>query len=217
MTGVAVILLAGVIGYVSWMVRATAIYTGRDACRLAAQSEIEVAKSVVNAAFIRSIERSAHIVGGDTIGSTSVSSFDWFEAYSGTTAKRTIGTKNPVTLDAAITNMGCVVKVRIGTVEHPVGTQWANVTFVAKAERTALGTTVSSTVAETVRFAQQRSKVFNNAYFVNNYGWFQGTGCTANGDVRANGDMYLDSSCKVNGKVYAARNEELGVNGDITN
>ena len=218
MTGVAAILFAGVIGYVSWVVRATAIYTGRDICRLAAQSEIEAAKTVVNAAFIRSIERSARIIGGDTIGSSSVSSFDWFEAYSSSTAKRTIGTRNGVTFDYSVTNMDCVVKVRIGAVEHTVGTQWANVTFVARAERTVLGSTaVSATIVEKVRFAQQRSKVFNNAYFVNNYGWFQGTGCTANGDVRANGDMYLDSGCKVNGKVYAARNEELGVDGDITN
>ena len=82
MTGVAAILVAGVIGYVSWTVRSAAIYTGRDVCRLAAQSEIEVAKTVVNTAFIKSIERSARIIGGDTIGSSSVSSFDWFEAYS---------------------------------------------------------------------------------------------------------------------------------------
>ena len=218
MTGVAAILFAGVIGYVSWVVRATAIYTGRDICRLAAQGEIEAAKTIVNAAFIKSIERSARIIGGDTIGSSSVSSFDWFEAYSSPTAKRTIGTRNGVTFDYSVTNMDCVVKVRIGAVEHTVGTQWANVTFVARAERTVLGSTaVSATIVEKVRFAQQRSKVFNNAYFVNNYGWFQGTGCTANGDVRANGDMYLDSGCKVNGKVYAARNEELGVDGDITN
>lgn len=218
MTGVAAILFAGVIGYVSWVVRATAIYTGRDICRLAAQSEIEAAKTIVNAAFIKSIERSARIIGGDTIGSSSVSSFDWFEAYSSPTAKRTIGARNGVTFDYSVTNMNCAVKVRIGAVEHAVGTQWANVTFVARAERTVLGSTaVSATIVEKVRFAQQRSKVFNNAYFVNNYGWFQGTGCTANGDVRANGDMYLDSGCKVNGKVYAARNEELGVAGDITN
>ena len=170
MTGVVAILFAGVIGYVSWTVRATAIYTGRDVCRLAAQSEIETAKTVVNAAFIRSIERSARIIGGDTIGSTSVSSFDWFEAYSGSTAKRTIGTRNGVTFDYSVTNMDCAVKVRIGAVEHTDGTQWANVTFVARAERTVLGATaVSATVVEKVRFAQQRSKVFNNAYFVNNY------------------------------------------------
>ena len=218
MTGVAAILFAGVIGYVSWVVRATAIYTGRDICRLAAQGEIEAAKTIVNAAFIKSIERSARIIGGDTIGSSSVSSFDWCEAYSSPTAKRTIGARNGVTFDYSVTNMNCAVKVCIGAVEHAVGTQWANVTFVARAERTVLGSTaVSATIVEKVRFAQQRSKVFNNAYFVNNYGWFQGTGCTANGDVRANGDMYLDSGCKVNGKVYAARNEELGVAGDITN
>ena len=57
MTGVAAILIAGVIGYVSWTVRTAAIYTGRDICRLAAQSEIEAAKTVVNTAFIRSIHR----------------------------------------------------------------------------------------------------------------------------------------------------------------
>lgn len=212
------IVLGGVLGYVSYTVRASATAIGRDACRLAAQGEIEVAKSVINTAFVKSIERSARIVGGDALGSTKVSSFDWFEAFSGSSAKRTIGAKNGVTLEYAVTNMDCVVKVRIGSVVHTAGTQWANVAIVARAEKTVLRSVpVSVTVMETVRFAQQRSKVFNNAYFVNNYGWFQGTGCTANGDVRANGDMYLDSSCKVNGKVYAARNEELGVDGDVTN
>ena len=220
MTGVAMILFAGVIGYVSYMVRASALAMGRDVCRLAAQGEIEIAKSVINNAFVRSLDRYGHIIVGDSSGQATANSFDkWFEEYSGSTAKRTIGKKEPtVTLDYATTNMGCVVKVRIGAVAHQTGTQWANVTLVARAERLALASmTASSTVMETVRFAQQRSKVFDNAYFVNNYGWFQGSGCTANGDVRANGDMYLDSSCKVNGRVYAARNEELGVNGDVTN
>ena len=217
MMGVVTILLAGVMGYVSWTVRASAIATGRDICRLAAQSEIEIAKHAVNEAFILSLERYGHIIGGDAIGSTTVSSFDWFEAYSSTVAKRTIGAKNPLTLDDVVTTMDCVVKVRIGAVEHTVGTQWANVTFVARAERHVPGgPAVSSTVVEKVRFAQQRSKVFNNAYFVNNYGWFQGSGCTANGDVRANGNMSLDSNCKVNGKVYAAKNDELHVPGNIT-
>ncbi|MBR1920476.1 MAG: hypothetical protein IJ829_00575 [Kiritimatiellae bacterium] len=218
MTGVVALLCAGVFGYVLWAVRASAAAVARDVCRLAAQSEIEIAKTAVNTAFVKSIERSARIVGGDTIGSTGVSSFDWFEAYSGPAAKRTIGARNGVTLDYAATNLDCVVKVRIGAVEHATGAQWADVTFVARAERRAAGAMpVSSTIVETVRFAQQRSKVFNNAYFVNNYGWFQGSGCTANGDVRANGDMYLDSSCKVNGRVYAARNEELDVAGNVTN
>ena len=59
--------------------------------------------------------------------------------------------------------------------------------------------------------------MFDNAYFVNNYGWFQGSGITANGDVRANGNLYLDSSCTVNGNAYAAKNDELGVIGSIQN
>ena len=50
---------------------------------------------------------------------------------------------------------------------------------------------------ERIRFALMRSRVFDNAYFVNNYGWFQGSAITANGDVRANGNLYLDSGCTV--------------------
>ena len=216
LTGSVLIVMGGVFGYISFSARYAAAAVGRDVCRLAAQSEIELAKSVVYYRFMLSLNRSARIIGGDTIGSQSASSFDWFEAYSSKTAKNTIGTKNTVTFANSVTNNGCVVKVRVGRVEHEVGTQWADVTFVAQAtRRNPGGTTSAVTIAEKVRFAQQRSAVFNNAYFVNNYGWFQGTGCTANGDVRANGDMYLDSGCKINGQVYAARNEELKVNGDI--
>lgn len=211
------IVLAGVFAYALHAQRQTVLAIGRDVCRLAAQSEIEIAKSAVFYRFQLSLNRSAHIIGGDTIGNQSASSFDWFENYSSTRGKNTIGTKNTVVFEPSVTNNGCVVKVRVGKVVHEIGAQWADVTFVAQAVRTNPGGSVSrSTVAETVRFAQQRSAVFNNAYFVNNYGWFQGSGCTANGDVRANGDMYLDSGCKINGNVYAARNEELGVEGDIS-
>ena len=216
LTGAALVVLGGVFAYVNFAVRQTAIALGNDLCRLAAQSEIELAKSAVNYRFQLSLNRSARIIGGQTIGSLSASSFDWFEAYSSPTAKKTIGTRNAVTFADSVSSGGCSVKVRIGRVDHVVGTQWADVTFVAEAtRRNPGGTTSRATLAETVRFAQQRSPVFNNAYFVNNYGWFQGTGCTANGDVRANGDMYLDSGCKINGNVYAARNEELGVRGDV--
>lgn len=52
-------------------------------------------------------------------------------------------------------------------------------------------TVVSATIVEKVRFAQQRSKVFNNAYFVNNYGWFQGSGCNM---VEANADPEVVTS-----------------------
>ncbi|MBO7720860.1 MAG: hypothetical protein J6T01_00470 [Kiritimatiellae bacterium] len=220
MTGVCALVLGGVLSYVSYATRATAVYVGDNACRLAAQSEIELAKAAINDEFNRSIARGAHIIGG-TMGST-VCSFDWFGVGDSTAVRRNIGAQNgrgtSVTLDESVTNGPCTVRVRVGRINHPANAQWADVTIVAEAVRPNPGGTESrQIVAETVRFAQQRSKVFNNAYFVNNYGWFQGTGCTANGDVRANGDMYLDSGCKINGGVYAARNEELGVYGDITN
>ena len=220
MTGVSALVLGGVLGYVSSATRMTAIHLGNSACRLAAQGEIELAKTAVNEAFNNSIARGAHIIGG-SVGST-VCAFDWFGVGDSTAVTRTIGAQNgrgtAVTLDESTSSCGCTVRVRVGRVKHPADAQWAEVTFVAEAVCANPGGTESrQVVAETVRFAQERSKVFNNAYFVNNYGWFQGTGCTANGDVRANGNMYLDSGCKINGKVYAARNEELGVNGDITN
>ena len=217
LTGVCAIVLGGVLGYVSSATRMTSVHLGNNLCRLAAQSEIELAKTAVNDAFNRS-NVGAHIIGVGTM----VSAFDWFGVGDITTVTRTIGAQNgrgtSVTLDNSVTNCGCTVRVRVGRVRHPANTQWAEVTFVAEAVRENRGGTESrQVVAETVRFAQERSKVFNNAYFVNNYGWFQGSGCTANGDVKANGNMYLDSGCKINGNVYAARNTELGVAGDVTN
>lgn len=72
-------------------------------------------------------------------------------------------------------------------------------------------------MAERISFGIDRSRVFDHAYFVNNYGWFNGseTQIIANGDVRANGDMSLSGGPKINGNVYAARNDELRVPGQI--
>lgn len=218
LTMVVAIGLGAIFGYVANATRQASLAVGRDVCRLAAQSGIELAKTEVNAAFQKTISASARIIGASLSGAESTSAFDWFEAYSGTSPKTTIGRSNTVNVGGDRTICGCAVKVGIGRVRHAVGEQSAEVMFVAEAVRNNPGGSVSrSTIAETVRFAQERSKVFDNAYFVNNYGWFQGSGCTANGDVRANGDMYLDANCKVNGRVYAAKNEELGVEGDVTN
>ena len=210
--GAAMILVGGALAYISHATRQTAIMTGRSVCRLAAQSAIEACKDDVNSAFLRSIDKSAR-----RVGFSNSNSYDWFENSAGPSL--TLGkAPNTVTLPANTNINGCAVRVRFGRVYHETGKSAAEVTIVATAERTNPGGSVStSTIEERVRFAIARSKVFDNAYFVNNYGWFQGSSVTANGDVRANGDMYLDSGCKVNGNVYAARNPELGVNGDITN
>ena len=219
LTGVSMIALGGVLSYVSNASRMTAYYENKNVCRLAAQSEIEIAKAAINRQFRLSINRAAVIVGGNAAGLVAVNSYDWFDAYTGA-PKRNIG-KVVGTVDATLrleessTNNDCVVKVRIARVDHSPGDQWAEVTLVAEATRAARGGADTKVVlSETIRFAQQRSQVFNNAYFVNNYGWFEGGSSTfVNGDIRSNGDMQLDNEVIVNGDIYAAQNPNLGVNG----
>ena len=223
LTGVCTIVLGGVLGYVASTTRMTSAHLGDDACRLAAQGEIELAKTVINSEFTAAVVNRFNNPGmGMNMNLYGTCAFDWFGTGDDTTLTRTIGAKNglgtAVTLDDSVESGGCTVRVRVGRVYHPANKQWAEVTLVAEAVRMNPGGIESrQVVAETVRFAQSRSKVFDNAYFVNNYGWFQGSGGTANGDVRSNGDMYLDSRCKVNGSVYAAPNPELGVPGRVTN
>jgi hypothetical protein len=71
----------------------------------------------------------------------------------------------------------------------------------------------SKTVDTTYTFSLQRSQVFDYAYFVNNYGWWDGfspSEAVINGDVRANGDFnFTNGTPTVNGSVYAAQNQNL--------
>ncbi|MBU1853486.1 MAG: pilus assembly PilX N-terminal domain-containing protein [Candidatus Omnitrophica bacterium] len=47
------------------------------------------------------------------------------------------------------------------------------------------------------------AKIFDYAYFINNWGWFYGYGITANGDVRSNGRFDLRNNPRVEGDIYA--------------
>lgn len=47
------------------------------------------------------------------------------------------------------------------------------------------------------------AKVFDYAYFINNWGWFYGHSITANGDVRSNGRFDFRDGPKVEGDIYA--------------
>jgi len=49
------------------------------------------------------------------------------------------------------------------------------------------------------------SKVFDYAYFLNNWGWMDGSGITVNGDVRSNGRFDFMNSPTVEGEVYAGQ------------
>ena len=213
--------IAAVLSYVSFTTRMTAIHLGNSVCRLAAQSAIESAK--------RDIYKTFYAYSGGSsvrIGTMTGTAFDWFNSYSRGTpptedspgTASTIGSGTVVTLPGTTNISGCAVTPIIHHSGRVSGQPAAVVTLRATAIRSNPGGTVSSsTIEERVRFALMRSRVFDNAYFVNNYGWFQGSSITANGDVRANGNLYLDSGCTVNGRAYAARNDELGVIGTIQN
>jgi len=79
---------------------------------------------------------------------------------------------------------------------------------------------ITRTIQTTIRVGTAVSKVFQHAYFVNNYGWFNASGTTVgiNGDVRANGNLTLSGPVgsdgqltyiRVNGDLYASKNDNI--------
>ena len=206
------VVLAGTLGYISFAARQSARHAARSSCRLAAMSAIEKVKADVYLAFKKRM-------GNRSVLGTHV--YDWFTT--GWSATGLGSDSFRVNFDTSVNPLreqldGITdLRVRLRSAPANAGSR-AEVTFFATASRmTGNGQAESVTIAERVSFGVDRSKVFDYAYFVNNYGWFEGSTITANGGVRANGDMSLSQSPKVNGDVYAAVNEELGVPGDITN
>ena len=206
------LILAGTLGYVSYAARQSAAAAARSSCRLAAISALEKVKDDVYRTFkARNGNRS--VLG--------VRVYDWFTTGWSATSIGTGGYR--VDFDTSLNpiraQLGGFTDLRVRLRSAPVNVgNRAEVTFFATAARmTGNGMLVSVTLAERVSFGVDRSKVFDYAYFVNNYGWFEGSTITANGAVRANGDMSLSQSPKVNGDVFAARNDELNVPGDIKN
>lgn len=89
--------------------------------------------------------------------------------------------------------------------------EYVDVELVARAARD----DASRTLRAVIRFDVAQSRVFDHAYFINNFGWLWGSGIEVNGDVRSNGDFSL-LSATVNGDIYAARNDGLLALGTIT-
>lgn len=63
---------------------------------------------------------------------------------------------------------------------------------------------MTRTITETVQFGTAPSKVFDYAYFINNFGWMYGSTITLNGDVRSNRNFSFSSNPRLNGDVYAS-------------
>jgi len=78
---------------------------------------------------------------------------------------------------------------------------------------------VYTTVQELVRFNfAEQSRVFDFAYFVNNYGWMfdDGSGCIKLfGNVGANGDLDFRGAPLVDGSMFAAYNPALNSPGNV--
>ena len=213
---VAAITVGGVVSYVSFAARQTRIFSAKDTCRFAAQSAIEFAKEEIQNGFNR-------YTGGSGAASVKIDprqaeAYNWFDEVSAD--RRTIGKPSaktdPVTLSKShCVYNGCEVWTGIGEVIHEPGSTVALVPLLATASYDYPdGLTVTATIREYVAFGTGQSQVFDYAYFVNNYGWMNGSGITINGDMRANGDVSLSGSV-VNGFIYAAENDEVGATGGI--
>jgi Tfp pilus assembly protein PilX len=74
---------------------------------------------------------------------------------------------------------------------------------------------MSRTITETVQFGTSPSKVFDYAYFINNFGWMYGSTITLNGDVRSNRNFSFQSNPKLNGDVYASLDPTTGTAGVV--
>lgn len=212
LTFCAALLLGGVLSYASSAARQSALYAGRSACRLAALGAIEMVRGKAYEAFLSKTGNKSLLFKSESL--------DWFTSTAaGSDVLGTGSTQvnlKDIEATARVNFPGYGFKLRIGSKPSIQGT-FAIVTYLATASnQLPSGVWVSSTIAERVSYGVDRSKVFDHAYFVNNYGWFNGSTITANGAVRANGDMSIAGNPKVNGDVYAAPNDELNVLGNIT-
>ena len=211
------------VGYVARSARQTRVYLARSRCRFAAQSVIEQAKARIQKGF-------SSYAGGSGAASIKIDPrqaevYDWFDSISGDRKTIGKGSKTVTLQDSGTTNAvgsvggvnGCRVYVAIGKcVDHASNSSVAIVPIVATAVyEFEDGMRVTSTIQERVIFGTGQSQVFDYAYFVNNYGWMNGSTITINGDLRANGNVSLSQST-VNGFVYAAANDELDVDGTVT-
>ena len=213
------LVIAAVVGYVAYAARATRAALARDRCRLVAQSALQQAKLMVQDGFDNYV---ANNFASVQIAPSKAPAYNWFNAIGAD--HRTIGSPDPVTLfegksypmKTVFGNHEYELWVGVGKyVEHEYNSAVAIIPLVATAVWRGGGVVESVTVQERIFFGVAQSRVFDNAYFVNNYGWMSGN-FTINGDFRANGNVSLKNGSVVNGFIYAAANDYIGAQGSVT-
>ena len=203
--------------FVTNAARQSRIHLARTRCRLAAQAAIEQAKNEIQERFSTYVSKQGVAV---KLNNKSAEVYNWFDEIS--SDHRTIGKTYkecaPLTLvDPPNGINGCTINVGIGKyIVHEANSSLAIIPLVATATYMVDKLPVRITIQERVVFGTGQSKVFDYAYFVNNYGWMNGSNknIIINGDMRANGNVSL-SDAIVNGFIYAAANDELDVAGTV--
>ena len=173
----------------------------------AAQSVIEMYKGEIKRQFsLYMCKRDVHV------GINCADALPWFEEVTSSRSLVSVGKGGCVATRPAVTNYnGCAVYL------HAAKTTWGHgpgsIVLVATAESGGENVTIAE-MARIVDPNPSRSQVFEYAYFVNNFGWMNGTSIIINGDMRANGDMSIAGSI-VNGEIWAAPTAEVGADGEI--
>jgi Tfp pilus assembly protein PilV len=124
--------------------------------------------------------------------------FSWFDALVGSTVNGLLSASNTYSV-----TVSSVTEIQDGG---------RDVTL------TSIGTSgeVTRRMRSVIRYGLAPSRVFDYAYFINNFGWMYGGGITVNGDVRSNGNFGFQGNPVVNGDIYASVNQELGAAGTIS-
>jgi len=79
------------------------------------------------------------------------------------------------------------------------------------------GRNIEKEVRRVVRFSVvANNKIYDFAYFANNYGWMYGGTIYIHGSMGSNGNLGFQSGPTVNGLLYAAINPAIGANGTIS-
>lgn len=79
-----------------------------------------------------------------------------------------------------------------------------------------LGRMIDREVRRIIKFSTNgNNKVYDFAYFANNYGWMYGTPIYISGSMGSNGDIGFSGNPTVNGDLYAAANGPLGAPGNV--
>jgi hypothetical protein len=185
-------------------------WRAQDQCLLAAQAAIEAAKFGINEQF-------KGFFTDQVQSGQSVSWFDtleWFDEPELPPKNRIGPAGYRYTLPSDTNIFGATVSVTVTEVRTNESVYYVSKDIVMVASSRL--DNVSRVIEEVVRYGLEMSRIFDYSYFINNFGWFWGSGVTSHGDVRANGNMSLNDRATVNGDAFAAPNSEIGAAGIVS-